>query len=121
MSKHTAMRELPHRTDTTDAWLGRLALALLIGTLAGVLAYLVGRAAGAAWLLLNQQELIEATRLALEQGVMGLADSNLRALRLAAEAQQQRVAEVSAWLGLGIGVITAVGAFVRLEMGTDAR
>jgi hypothetical protein len=46
---------------------------------------------------------------------MGLADTNLRALRLAAEAEQNRIAELSAWFGLGVACITAVVTFVRLE------
>ena len=102
-------------SDTLQAWLVRLLLALLIGTLTGIIAYLSTRAIGAAWLLLHQQELIEATRQALQQGVMGLADTNLRALRLAAEAEQNRIAELSAWFGLGVACITAVVTFVRLE------
>jgi len=100
-------------SDTLQAWLVRLLLALLIGTLAGVIAYLSARAIGAAWLLLNQQSLIEATRQALQQG--GLADTNLRALRLAAEAEQNRIAELSTWFGLGVAFLAAVMTFVRLE------
>jgi len=100
-------------SDTLQAWLVRLLLALLIGTLAGVIAYLSARAIGAAWLLLNQQSLIEATRQALQQG--GLADTNLRALRLAAEAEQNRIAELSAWFSLGMAFLAAVVTFVRLE------
>ncbi|MBO9337908.1 MAG: hypothetical protein J7464_04225 [Chloroflexus sp.] len=102
-------------SDTLQAWLVRLLLALLIGTLTGIIAYLSARAIGAAWLLLHQQELIEATRQALQQGVMGLADTNLRALRLAAEAEQNRIAELSTWFGLGVAFLAAVMTFVRLE------
>lgn len=102
-------------TDTFQSWLGRLLLALAIGCLVGILAYLAARAIGSVWLLLNQQELINATRQALQQGVMGLADTNLRALRLAAEAQQYHISEVSTWFGFGTGLIAAIIAFVRLE------
>jgi Pyruvate/2-oxoacid:ferredoxin oxidoreductase gamma subunit len=102
-------------SDTLQAWLVRLLLALLIGTLTGIIAYLSARAIGAAWLLLHQQSLIEATRQALQQGVMGLADTNLRALRLAAEAEQNRIAELSAWFSLGMAFLAAVVTFVRLE------
>ncbi|MFN3373727.1 MAG: hypothetical protein ACK44M_09195 [Chloroflexus sp.] len=101
--------------ESTYTWLIRLVLAAVIGVLAGVITYLTARAIGSAWLLLNQQALIEATRQALQQGVMGLADTNLRALRLAAEAQQNIMTEISAWFGLGVAVIVAIIAFVRLE------
>ncbi len=102
-------------TDTFQSWLGRLLLALVVGCLIGLLAYLAARAVGSVWLLLHQQELINATRQALQQGVMGLADTNLRALRLAAEAQQYHISEVSTWFGFGTGFIAAIIAFVRLE------
>jgi hypothetical protein len=46
---------------------------------------------------------------------MGLADTNLRALRLAAEAEQNRIAELSAWFSLGMAFLAAVVTFVRLE------
>lgn len=101
--------------ESTHTWLIRLVLAAVIGVLAGVITYLTARAIGSAWLLLNQQALIEATRQALQQGVMGLADTNLRVLRLAAEAQQNIMTEISAWFGLGVAVIVAIIAFVRLE------
>lgn len=102
--------------EPVRAWLGRLAIAILIGALAGVVAYLTARAIGSAWLLLNQQALIDATRQALQEGVMGLANTNLRALRLAAEAQQRFIAELSGWIGLGAFLLAAIVAFVRLEL-----
>ncbi len=97
-------------------WLGRVAVAVVIGLLAGVIAYLTARAIGSAWLLLSQQALVEATRLALQEGVMGLANTNLRALRLAAEAQQRAIAELSEWIGLGVALAASIIAFVRLEL-----
>lgn len=102
--------------ESVRAWLGRLAIAILIGALAGFVTYLTARAIGSAWLLLNQQALIEATRQALQEGVMGLANTDLRALRLAAEAQQRFINELSAWIGLGAFLLTAIAAFVRLEL-----
>jgi hypothetical protein len=97
-------------------WLGRLVLALLIGLLAGILTYLTARAIGSVWLLVNQRELVEATQQALQQGVMGLVNSNLRTLRMIAEAQQRWIAELSIWLGLGVGLVTAIGTYIRLEL-----
>ncbi len=102
--------------DETRQWVGRLAAALIIGILAGVIAFLTARAIGSAWWLVNQQALLEATRQALQEGVIGLANTDLRALRMAAEAQQMMIAEVSAWIGLGVGLTAAIGALVRLEL-----
>lgn len=102
--------------DDLRQWLSRLAIALVIGLLAGVMAYLIARAVGSAWLLISQQALLEATRQVLREGVIGLANTNLRELRLAAEAQQRMCAEVSLWIGLGSGLMAAIGALVRMEL-----
>jgi hypothetical protein len=105
----------PTTISTVRVWLLRLLIALLIGALAWGLAYLSVRAISTAYLFSQEQAFFQQAAGALQGGVAGLAAGNLREQRLRVEALQAEYHLLSATIGLGVGLVAAAAAFLRLE------
>ena len=102
-------------TSALLVWVQRLLIALLIGALAGGLAYLSARAISTAYLFTQERAFFQEASGILQGGVAGLAAGNLREQRLRVEALQAEYQLFSATIGLGAALIIAAGAFLRLE------
>ena len=99
------------------AWLGRLAIAGLLGIAIGLLAYTLARAGTSVWLLFEQQALIQelGTTIQGNAGIEGLAQGNLRQLRIVLESQARYYAQLSAQIGFGSGALSMLLSYLWLE------
>ena len=99
----------------TRAWLMRIALSLLAALVAGSLAYLVARGVTGVALFERQQRFLNEVASALRTGVMGLAGSDLRAMRLMVQQLDAQNEQLSLLIGFGVAAAAAVASYLWLE------
>ncbi len=102
-------------SSETRAWLGRLVLSLALALAAGALVYLVVRGGLGIWLFFQQQAMLREALGALQGGLDAPPDADLRALRLAVEAQAERNEQISLLAGFAAAGIGAIASYVWLE------
>ena len=125
MSKRFAFRwlrapALAIHTDTRG-WLVRVALSLLAALLAGVLAFLVARAIGSVLLFAQEQELLREAASAMRGGILGLADGNLRAVRLQVQQFDAQNEQLSLLIGFAAAALGALVSYLWLERRAEDR
>jgi hypothetical protein len=103
--------------SSTRGWLARIALSLAIALLVGALAFLITRAIAGVALLAQQQEFLRETSSALQGGILGLAQSNLREVRR----HVQQIDARNQWLSLLVGFVAAAVAAVASYLWMERR
>jgi hypothetical protein len=101
-------------TDTRS-WLARIALSLAVALLAGALAFLVARALLNVGLFAQQQEFLRQASGAFQGGIMGLAEGNLRELRLRVQQIDAQNERLSLLIGFGTAALAAAASYIFLE------
>jgi H+/Cl- antiporter ClcA len=125
MSKRLALRRPRMPTRRLDAntrrWLTRIVLSLAAALLAGALAFLVARAIGGVLLFAQQQELLREASGAFQGGILGLAEGNLRAVRLRVQQFDANNQQLSLLIGFVVAALAAVASYLWMERRTEAR
>ena len=107
--------QAPDIAADTRGWLARTALSLVVGLLAGALAYLITRAIGDVALFAQQQDLLREAASALRGGVEGLAGSNLHEVRLRVQQIDARYEQLSLLAGFASAALAAVASYLWME------
>ena len=99
-------------TQTTNSWIGRITLALVIGAGIGLLAYLGARGVAGAVLLTQQREILGS--------ISGFSfdappASDLRAARKALQALDAAYQQICILSGLVVALLAAIVVYLRLE------
>jgi hypothetical protein len=105
----------------TRGWLTRIVISLAIMVLAGALAFLVARAIGAVLLFAQQQELLREAAGAFQGGILGLAEGNLRAVRLRVQQLDANNQQLSLLIGFVVAALAAVASYLWMERRTEER
>jgi H+/Cl- antiporter ClcA len=105
----------------TRRWLTRIVLSLAAALLAGALAFLVARAIGGVLLFAQQQELLREASGAFQGGILGLAEGNLRAVRLRVQQLDANNQQLSLLIGFVVAALAAVASYLWMERRTEAR
>lgn len=111
----------PSSPVDTRSWLARIALSLLFALLAGALAFLVVRAIGGVILFAQQQELLREAAGAMRGGILGLADGNLREVRLQVQQIDAQNERLSLLFGFAIAALAAVTSYLWIERRAEER
>jgi hypothetical protein len=119
MSKRLAFRRprvpaIAIRADTRG-WLARVALSLAAALLAGALAFLIARAIGSVLLFAQERELLREAASAMRGGILGLAEGNLRAVRLQMQQLDARNEQLSLLIGFASAALAALASYLWLE------
>ena len=101
--------------EQTRAWLTRIAVSLLIAAVAGAMAYLIARAVTSVALFVRQQQFLQELAGAWRGGIMGLAASNLRVVRLMVQQLDAQNEQLSLWIGFGVAAVAVVASYLWLE------
>ena len=105
----------------TRAWLGRIALSVLIALAVGGLVYVVARAGTSVDLIRRQQALFRDITAALQSGdVQQLAAANIRARRQELRALETGYNQISAQAAIAAAGIAAVAGYIVLERRASA-
>jgi hypothetical protein len=99
----------------TRGWLARIGISLAVALLCGGLAYLVARAIGGVALFVRQQQLLREVASVFQGGVEGLANSDLRAIRLLVRQIDARNEQLSLLIGFGAAALAVVASYLWLE------
>jgi hypothetical protein len=112
--------QLPAQVFSADtrSWLARIALSLAVALLAGALAFLVARALLNVGLFAQQQEFLREASGAFQGGIMGLAEGNLRELRLRVQQIDAQNERLSLLIGFGTAALAAAASYIFLERRT---
>jgi len=111
----------PSSPVDTRGWLARIALGLAFALLAGALAFLVARAIGGVILFAQQQEFLREAAGAMRGGIPGLADGNLREMRLQVQQLDVQNERLSLLIGFAVAALAAVASYLWMERRTEDR
>jgi hypothetical protein len=100
---------------STRAWLTRIALSLLLASVAGALAYLVARAVTGVALLVRQQQFLRELAGALRGGVAELPGGDLRTTRLLVQRLDAQNEQLSMLIGFAVAAVVIVASYLWLE------
>jgi hypothetical protein len=103
----------------TRGWLMRVALSLAAALLAGALAFLVARAIGSVLLFAQEQELLREAASAMRGGILGLAEGNLRQVRLQLQQLDAWNEQLSLLIGFAAAALAALASYFWLERRTE--
>jgi hypothetical protein len=99
----------------TRGWLARIGISLVAALLCGGLAYLIARAITGVALFVRQQQLLREIASAFQGGVEGLANGNLRAVRLLVQHLDGQNEQLSLLIGFGAAMLAVVTSYLWLE------
>ena len=102
-------------TPDLRGWLARIAISLAAALLVGALTFLIARAITSVALFVQQQELLREASSALRGGILGLAESNLREVRLRVQQIDARNERISLLVGFAAAGLAAVASYLWLE------
>ena len=111
----------PLSSVDTRGWIARIALSLAFALLAGALAFLVARAIGGVILFAQQQEFLREAAGAMRGGIPGLADGNLREMRLQVQQLDADNQRLSLLIGFAVAALAALASYLWMERRTENR
>jgi hypothetical protein len=112
---HLPDRLVPSIDADLRGWLSRVAFSLASALLAGALAFLLARAVTSVLLFAQQQQFLREAAGALRGGIAGLADSNLRDVRLRVQQLDAYNQQLSLLIGFAVAAVVVVASYIWLE------